>query len=92
VVGSAQRKYRGALMQHGGILLARSPYTPTLPGIRELSGRMLTVDEVASAVRAEFTHATGWRGELGDWTAAERELIAERVATKYGQASWNGKR
>src|SRR6266542_73220 len=35
VVGSAQRRQRSAVMQHGSILLARSPFTPSLPGIRE---------------------------------------------------------
>src|SRR5215831_4960626 len=38
VVGSAQRRQRGAVMQHGGILLAASSFTPALPGIRELRG------------------------------------------------------
>src|SRR4051812_20373185 len=30
VVGSAQRRQRGALVQHGGILLGQSPYAPVL--------------------------------------------------------------
>ena len=30
VVGSAQRRHRGALLQHGGILLAASPHAPEL--------------------------------------------------------------
>src|SRR5260221_7761849 len=38
VVGSAQRRQRGALLQHGGILLAASAYAPQLPGLRELAG------------------------------------------------------
>src|SRR5467141_2181778 len=50
VVGSAQRRQLGALMQHGGILLAASPHAPVLPGIRELSGRSLSVEETCTAV------------------------------------------
>ncbi len=50
VVGSAQRRQRGALVQHGGILLEQSPFTPALPGIRELSGKELT----APKFRKEF--------------------------------------
>src|SRR5437763_9600743 len=38
VVGSAQRRQRGAILQHGGILLAASEYAPQLPGLRELAG------------------------------------------------------
>ena len=38
IVGSAQRRRRGAVLQHGSILLARSPFAPELPGIQELTG------------------------------------------------------
>ena len=37
VVGSAQRRPHGATMQHGSILLRRSPHAPALPGIADLS-------------------------------------------------------
>lgn len=36
VLGSAQRRRRGSILQHGGLLLAASPYTPELLGLREL--------------------------------------------------------
>ncbi|GAB4132414.1 MAG: hypothetical protein Kow0040_13110 [Thermogutta sp.] len=36
IVGSAQRRERGAVLQHGSILFAQSPFTPELPGLREL--------------------------------------------------------
>lgn len=92
VVGSAQRKHRGALIQHGGILLARSPFAPALPGVRELAGRDLTPEEVAAAVAAEYTRHTGWPVVPGDWTPAERAAIEEVAAAKYGQDWWNRKR
>jgi len=41
IVGSAQRRRRGAVLQHGSILLARSLHAPELPGIEELSGASL---------------------------------------------------
>lgn len=92
VVGSAQRKQRGALMQHGGILLAASPAAPQLPGVADLAGRRLTPPEVAAAVAAQFGHATGAALEGGDWSDAERRRIAELVATRYTQPAWNSKR
>src|SRR5262249_46223745 len=67
VVGSAQRKQRGALMQHGGILLATSPYTPILPGIRELSGRDLSSEELCAAAAEEFQRETGWELATEEW-------------------------
>jgi lipoate-protein ligase A len=92
VVGSAQRKQRGALMQHGGILLAASPAAPQLPGIAELSGWRLTPSEVAAAVARCFGRATGTAVEVGDWADAEQQRIAELVATRYTQPAWNSKR
>ena len=37
VVGSAQRRRRGAILQHGSILLRRSPFLPEFPGLLDLS-------------------------------------------------------
>jgi lipoate-protein ligase A len=88
VVGSAQRKQRGALIQHGGILLAASPAAPQLPGIAELTGRSLSAQEVAAAAAGRFGRATGMAVEPGDWSDAERRRIAELVATRYTQPAW----
>jgi lipoate-protein ligase A len=92
VVGSAQRRPGGALLQHGGILLARSPHTPGLPGIAELTGRRLTPGDVSAALAEQFARALGWAVEPGDWTAAESARTAELAETRYGAAAWNEKR
>jgi lipoate-protein ligase A len=92
VVGSAQRRQRGALVQHGAILLAGSPYTPALPGIQELCKRMLCVEEIAAAIKREIARQTGWDLAGGDWRALERERIARLVAERYTRDRWNRKR
>lgn len=92
VVGSAQRRQRGALLQHGAILLATSPHAPVLPGIRQLTGKQLTHPEIRSAVRLAFTRDTGWVVVEGEWTAEERKRVEELAATKYSQPLWNRKR
>jgi lipoate-protein ligase A len=92
VAGSAQRKRRGALLQHGGILLAASPHAPQLPGIRELSGRDLSTAQVCAAVCTEFTGETGWQLVAADWTADERRWVEEIAAARYGRDAWNRKR
>ncbi len=93
VVGSAQRKQRGALLQHGAILLARSPFTPALPGLQELAGfDPRRVEELQAALLDAFAHETGWQLESTDWSAAERATAATLAETKYRQASWNRKR
>ncbi len=92
IVGSAQRRQRRALLQHGAILLARSPYTPVLPGIQELSGRRLTAEETAAAIRDALQRETGWEIGPADWTEAERQRRRELAVNRYSQDSWNRKR
>ena len=92
VVGSAQRKQRGALLQHGAILLATGPHAPTLPGIRELTGRSLRPEEIIPAFEREFAAHTGLRLTVGVWTITERQRLEELVQMKYRQSSWNQKR
>jgi lipoate-protein ligase A len=92
ITGSAQRKQRGALLQHGSILLAASPHTPALPGIRELSGRELSGIEVSRPIGTEFVRETGWELVPADWTERERQRRDEIARTRYSQDSWNRKR
>ncbi len=92
VAGSAQRKRRGALLQHGGILLRQSPHTPELPGIAELIGRDIAAEELRVAVVGALRESTGWRVEPGAWTEGEAAFRSVQVATRYTQAAWNEKR
>jgi lipoate-protein ligase A len=92
IVGSAQRRQRGALLQHGAVLLTASPHTPALPGVAELSGRLLSVMEVAEAVKECFVRRTAWRLQAGDWTEEERRRIDDLAAAKYSRRAWNDKR
>ncbi len=92
VAGSAQRKLRGAVLQHGGILLQQSPHTPELPGISELSGVAVTAELLMPAILAELTRALGWRFIAREWTDAEKERIQKLIASRYGTVGWNWKR
>ena len=95
VVGSAQRKQRGALLQHGAILQAQSPHTPLLQGLRELAG--FTSDDsgrsrLLESLRTAFVADTGWNLESGDATPKERQRIRQLVEEKYASRMWNFKR
>jgi lipoyl(octanoyl) transferase len=92
VVGSAQRKYRQALMQHGSILLAQSEHAPSLPGLYEMSGVTLSVAQLQPALLRCFVEDTGWVLEKGDWTEAERASIEQLVVERYAATEWNEKR
>jgi len=92
VVGSAQRRRHGALLQHGSILLTTSTFAPLLPGIRELSGQSLSAPVVRDAALAEFARRSGWQLAESDWTEAEKKRVRELMTTRYSQDSWNRKR
>lgn len=92
VVGSAQRRQRGALMQHGAVLLAASPATPSLPGLQELLGVRIAPEPLAAAVADAFRRRTGWHVEPGGWTVAERAALSALVEGKYRRGEWNEKR
>ncbi len=92
VVGSAQRKSRGALLQHGAILLAQSPHTPGLPGLHELTGFDPSGDRLRQTLHAQFTRDTGWHLEASDWTPEECRRVAALAVEKYHSTTWNAKR
>lgn len=92
VVGSAQRRHRGALLQHGAILLAASPHAPQLQGIAELTGKRISPDILEQSVIEEFLRETSCDVQPGDWTGAELQQIAHLAATKYATDAWNCKR
>ncbi len=92
VVGSAQRRRRGALLQHGSILLAASPHAPSLEGIAELADRRLEAAEIQGAVLASLWFATGWQEVAGTWTDAESGDIERIASERYATPRWNAKR
>lgn len=92
VTGSAQRKQRGALLQHGAILLEQSPYAPELLGIRELTNLELSAEVLQAAVVGRFRCDTNWQIEPGAWTEAEMVRRARLVETRYSSPNWNERR
>ncbi|MBX9625603.1 MAG: lipoate--protein ligase family protein [Gemmataceae bacterium] len=93
VAGSAQRKRRGALLQHGSVLLRRSEYAPMLPGINDLAGReAVTPALLAGRLAAALAADLGCEVMSSDWTADERARIPEVRADVYADPAWNEKR
>jgi lipoate-protein ligase A len=92
IAGSAQRRRRGAILQHGGVLLASSAFAPELPGLAELTGRAISAGSLAEV----FRKAVGDRFKL-IWTSpGETAPIEHRAATllaeKFACPSWNLRR
>ncbi len=92
VVGSAQRRRAGALLQHGSILLAASPHAPHLPGITELLGVAVEPARLAADLARTFAQSTDWPLTSADWTAEQTARRAEIAATRYAHPSWTQRR
>jgi lipoyl(octanoyl) transferase len=91
VVGSAQRRHHGALLQHGGILLGQSPYAPSLPGIRELTGRIVTPHALQDDVVQSFSTALQASVQVGSLSSYQHE-ICQLAHAKYRTPRWNCRR
>ncbi len=93
VLGSAQRKRRGAVLQHGSILLARSASAPELPGLAELSE---TDPLQVSDLVVELSSAIGrfLQRELQPISLAATEVsAAEKVAQeRFRERVWTQRR
>ena len=92
VAGSAQRRQKGCLLQHGAVLLRASPHAPQLPGILEQTGRDLSPGECQAAIVQEFLTDTGWEMYVHPWARREEEMISQLVVKKYSCRDWNNKR
>jgi len=92
LAGSAQRRSRAALLQHGSILLARSPASPELPGLAELLGRPVQPAELAQVWLARLAERLPWAWQADSLTPQERAEAHRLVQTKYGTDSWNLRR
>lgn len=92
VCGSAQRRRRGAILQHGSLLLATSPRAPELAGILELCGKspaeQLLVESWATAIGERL----GLAPVAGRLTELELDKVRALAREKYGTAGWNKRR
>lgn len=93
VAGSAQRKRKGALLQHGSVLLRRSAFAPMLPGITDAAGQELFAPEaLAGLLTARLAADTGWQIAPSSWTPEELARIPAVRTEKYANPEWNAKR
>lgn len=92
IVGSAQRKRTGALMQHGSILLAQSEHTPQLPGIYEPTGRGMDAVDLSIRLTDAFEAAFGWTITPVPFTDREKTRVEQLAQDRYRTAEWNDRR
>ena len=92
VLGSAQRRVRGGVLQHGSLLLSVSRFASVLPGIQELTNRTIDARVLADRLCKKVGAELGVEWETGQ--LSERELRqAESISRqRYGDESWTHRR
>jgi len=103
LAGSAQRRQRGAFLQHGSVLLdadaarLRAVFPregepmAALTTLAEALGRAPGFAEVVEALGASLAEALGARLVPGGLSPDETALVDELVAGKYGTEAWTAR-
>jgi len=88
IAGSAQRRSKQAVLQHGSVLLACSPAAPELMGLSDLAGGAFEADQLVEAWLEKLRRrlALRWTDEpLGDHDRRRADAL---VQAKYGRPDW----
>lgn len=94
VLGSAQRRRAGALLQHGSLLLETSERTPELPGLASLAPEapVAPPDAWAASVQKVLFKAIGLESIAHVFMDADRAAAAQIADAIYRAPSWTDRR
>jgi lipoate-protein ligase A len=92
ILGSAQRRYRGAILQHGSLLVERSPAAPELPGLTDLVGLTVSAADVAQAVKSRLAASIRLQLFAAALSPELESKAAELANNKYGSPAWTNRR
>jgi lipoate-protein ligase A len=92
IAGSAQRRQRGAVLQHGSVLLAQSEFSPELPGVAELAGRHITADQLIAAWQARLEKALLVALQPAAVSAKLAQATEEIRLRKFAASDWTRRR
>ncbi|MHB8970189.1 MAG: lipoate--protein ligase family protein [Pirellulaceae bacterium] len=90
--GSAQRRLPQAALQHGSLLLKRSPAAPELPGFAELTGREWHLDAWLEAWTTALAGALRVVWQPSGLTDQEVETAAGLEHSRFGNVQWTLRR
>jgi lipoate-protein ligase A len=92
IVGSAQRRSRGAILQHGSILVARSECAPELAGLNDLCDTEVRTTYLANELSARLPTAVGLEFEKRTLSNQGQALATKLQDEKYGNRLWTQRR
>jgi lipoate-protein ligase A len=91
-LGSAQRRHRGAILQHGSFLVSRSAAAPELAGWQNLTGVKIALDELTPRVVRQFCEQFGVELARSELSSAIQSAAQTIELEKYSSRSWTARR
>jgi lipoate-protein ligase A len=92
IAGSAQRRHRGAILQHGSVLVETSTAAPELPGLEQTARVVVQPERLLELWREPLARELELNFVPGELSAAEQSRADKLVAEKFATAAWNEKR
>jgi lipoate-protein ligase A len=92
IAGSAQRRNREAILQHGSVLIDRSPAAPELPGLVQLARPQVSLPDLIAAWTPMLAQALAVRLEDAQITPGELELARQLASERFQAADWTMRR
>jgi lipoate-protein ligase A len=92
ILGSAQRRRRGAVLQHGSLLLAATTKAPELSGLAEITGQPLDPTTLVAAWCRQLEETLGLALQPGVLDGYESQSAEELSQSKYGHQDWTRRR
>jgi lipoyl(octanoyl) transferase len=92
VVGSAQRRRGGAVLQHGSLLLAHSSRTPELLGVCDVADESAGKHDWSDRLLTRIPSALGLRRLDAQVPAEARARALELQLVRYQNPAWTGLR
>lgn len=92
VLGSAQRRAKRAVLQHGSLLLRASEFASELPGIIDLTSRTLSPAKLAARIATQIEGQFRFQFARGSVTAEERTRSEQIQNDRFSCPQWTQRR
>ncbi len=92
VLGSAQRRVRGKILQHGSLLLGASNFAPQLPGVGNFGRVQPTPAKVAASILNKLEARLGVHWSAETLSNKEQELSTAVQKSRFADPDWTARR
>jgi lipoate-protein ligase A len=92
IIGSAQRRHHRAILQHGSLLLEKSPCAPELAGWCDLTGFQPPIEELTQSLATQLGNSLEVRFIGSDISQDLESKALDLTKSKYGIPAWTKRR